>query len=198
MQKHVYLRNGVRWSDFDEFFYPQRTRKVYWRLFVKIIFPPLLVVILNFSAKCNRSEIEGFQRVYWRLFVKIGFLPLLAAKKSLLATFLQCTCKQGQVSDFNKIFDPQAGCRVYWQLFSKNVFPPLLAAILNFYVKHKNMFISEKERDRAILTKFLTHRVYAESTGNFYQKNFFLATFGGRLEFLRKTQKRIYLGSRMR
>ena len=49
----------------------------------------------------------------------------------------------------------------------KNVFLPLLAAILNFCVKCKNVFISETERDRAISTKVLTHRVSAESTGDF-------------------------------
>ena len=30
--------------------------------------------------------------------------------------------------------------------------------------------MSEMVRDRAISTKFLTHRVYAESTGNFLKK----------------------------
>ena len=52
---------------------------------------------------------------------------------------------------------------------------------------YKNAFISETERDRVISTKFLTHRVFAESTGDFSQ-NHFPATFGGHLEFLRKMQ----------
>ena len=51
-------------------------------------------------------------------------------------------------------------------------FPQLLAAILNFCIKCKNVFISEIERDRAILTKFLIGRVSAESTGEFPQKSF--------------------------
>ena len=101
-------------------------------------------------------------------------------------------------SNFDEIFDPQGICRVYWRLFAKIVFLPLLAAVLNFFVKHKNafiseteqdraplltailnfcikcknVFISETERDRAISTKFLTRRVSAESTGDFSQKSF--------------------------
>ena len=73
---------------------------------------------------------------------------------------------------------------VYWGFFAKIVFLPLLAAILNFCVKRKNMFISETERDRAILTKFLTHRVSAGLLANFC-KNRFPTTFAGHLEFLR-------------
>ena len=55
--------------------------------------------------------------------------------------------------------------RVYCRHFPKFIFPPLLAAILNFCVffnfcvKHRNMFILETEQDKAISTKFLTHRV---------------------------------------
>ena len=43
----------------------------------------------------------------------------------------------------------------------------LLAAILNFYVKRINAFISEAEQHRAIAIKFLTDRVPAESINNF-------------------------------
>ena len=57
------------------------------------------------------------------------------------------------------------------------------------------MFILETERDRAIFTKFLTRRVSAESTGIVSQKKSFPATFGGHLEFLRKMQKRVYIGN---
>ena len=96
--------------------------------------------------------------------------------------------------DFDEIFEPQGSCRVYWRLFAKIVFLPLLAAILNFCVKRKNLLISETERDRAISTKFLTHRVSAESTGDFSQK-LFPATFGGHLKFLHKMQKPVYLGN---
>ena len=60
------------------------------------------------------------------------------------------------------------------EIFPKNLFPmPFLAAFLNFCIKCKKAFISETVRDRAISTKFLTHRVSAEFTGNFSQKIFF-------------------------
>ena len=46
------------------------------------------------------------------------------------------------------------------QLFDKNQFTLFFAAILNFYVKCKNTFISETVPDRGIPTKFLTLGVY--------------------------------------
>ena len=85
--------------------------------------------------------------------------------------------------------------RVYGRLFTKIAFPPLLAAILNFCVKRKSSLISETLQDRAISTKFWNCRVSAESTGVFFAKNCFPATFGSHLEFLRKAQKHIYLGN---
>ena len=48
-------------------------------------------------------------------------------------------------------------CRVYWRVFTENFLPLLLAAILNFFIKCKNVFILEMERARAILTKSLIH-----------------------------------------
>ena len=62
-------------------------------------------------------------------------------------------------------------------------FPPLLAAILNFCVKRTNLFICHLEflrkthkpvylGNRVISTNFLTHRLSAESTGDFSQKLF--------------------------
>ena len=56
--------------------------------------------------------------------------------------------------------------------FPKNRFLPLLEAILNFCVKRRNAFISESERDRAISTTFLTHRICAESIDNISQNTF--------------------------
>ena len=73
-------------------------------------------------------------------------------------------------SDFNKIFDLQGICSLLAG-FRKSVFPPLLAAILNFYVKCKNVFILKTERARVISTK-LTCEVYAESTSRFLPKFF--------------------------
>ena len=77
--------------------------------------------------------------------------------------------------------------------FAKIVFPPLLAAILNFCVKCKNVFISETERDRVISTNVLTGKVSAQCSG-FFPKNIF-RHFWLHLEFLRKMQKRVYLGN---
>ena len=62
--------------------------------------------------------------------------------------------------------------KVYWQLFTKIDFPPFLVAILNFCAKHKNVFISEKKRDRTISPKCLTRRVSLKSVGDFSQKSF--------------------------
>ena len=83
------------------------------------------------------------------------------------------------------MFDPQGICTVNWQLFLKINFLPILVAILNFCIKRKKTaFISETVRDRAISSKFLTCRAFPP-------KNRFSANFGGHLEFLCKTQKRI-------
>ena len=48
--------------------------------------------------------------------------------------------------------------RVYWRVFAKIVYSPLLAAILNYCEKCKDVFISEMEQVRVILTKLLSHR----------------------------------------
>ena len=45
-----------------------------------------------------------------------------------------------------------------------------------------------------ISTKYLTHKVYTESYGQVFPK-FFFPPFCGHLEFLRKTQKHVYLGN---
>ena len=52
-------------------------------------------------------------------------------------------------------------CRVYWRVFTEILLPLLLAAILNFFIKCKNVFILEMERARAILTKSLIHSASA-------------------------------------
>ena len=80
--------------------------------------------------------------------------------------------KFASICGFDEIFDPQGMGIVNWRLFSKIVFPPILVAILNFCVKCKTAFILGTVRDRAISMKFLTHRVFAEFTGDFSQKLF--------------------------
>ena len=48
-----------------------------------------------------------------------------------------------------------------------------------------------------ISTKFLTHR-YLENLLATFLQNHFPSTFGGHLDFLRKTQKSVYLGNGVR
>ena len=50
--------------------------------------------------------------------------------------------------------------------------------------KHKNAYISKTVLNRAILTKFLIHRVFLQSSYPNFQKNFCLAKNGGHFEFL--------------
>ena len=75
------------------------------------------------------------------------------------------------MSDLEEIFDPQ-GVSSHPPLFGKNHFPVILGGHLEFLHETKNTFISETVRDRAILTIFLTCRVYAESSGSLCQKSF--------------------------
>ena len=83
-----------------------------------------------------------------------------------------------------------------------------MAAILNFRIfrkiaKHKNAYISKTVQDRAISTKFLTHRVSLQSTHANFQKNFVSPTMAAILNFRNfrqncKTQKCLYLENRAR
>ena len=83
-----------------------------------------------------------------------------------------------------------------------------MAAILNFQifrkiVKHKNAYISKTVLDRAILTKFLIHRVSLQSSHANFQKNFVLPKMAAILNFRNfrkncKTQKCLYLENRAR
>ena len=124
-------------------------------------------------------------RVYWRVIAKIVYSPLLAAILNFCVK-----CKDVFISEMEqvrviltKLLSHRDICIVYWRVFTEILLPPLLAAILNFFIKCKNVFILEMERARAILTKslihlfwrcfstkFLTLRVY--SIGVFFQKSF--------------------------
>ena len=85
---------------------------------------------------------------------------------------------------FRYIFLPAVYLQSLLTTFPKNCFPATFGGHLEFLVERKNPLISEMEQDRVISTKFLTHRVAAESTADF-PKNRFPATFGSHLEFLR-------------
>ena len=72
--------------------------------------------------------------------------------------------------------------------FQKNFILPKMAAILNFRIfrkiaKHKNAYISKTVLDRAISTKFLTHRVFLQSSHANFQKNFVLPKMAAILNF---------------
>ena len=69
-----------------------------------------------------------------------------------------------------------------------------MAAILNFRIfrkiaKHKNAYISKTVLDRAISTKFLTHRVSLQSSHANFQKNFLLPKMAAILNFRTKIAK---------
>ena len=69
-----------------------------------------------------------------------------------------------------------------------------MAAILNFRIfrkiaKHKNAYISKTVLDRAISTKFLTHRVSVQSSHANFQKNFVLPKMAAILNFRIFAQK---------
>ena len=69
-----------------------------------------------------------------------------------------------------------------------------MAAILNFeffakIAKHKNAYISKTVRDRAISTKFLTHRVSLQSSHPNFQKNFVSLKMAAILNFFAKIAK---------
>ena len=72
--------------------------------------------------------------------------------------------------------------------FQKKNFSQKMVAILNFRIfrkiaKHKNAYISKAVLDRAISTKFLTHRVSLQSTHANFQKNFILPKMAAILNF---------------
>ena len=92
--------------------------------------------------------------------------------------------------------------------FQTKNFSQKMAAILNFQIfrkiaKHKNAYISKTVLDRAISTKFLTHRVSLQSSHANFQKKFVLPKMAAILNFRNfrkncKTQKCLYLKNRAR
>ena len=78
--------------------------------------------------------------------------------------------------------------------FQTKNFSQKMAAILNFRIfrkiaKHKNAYISKTVLDRAISTKFLTHRVSLQSSHANFQKNFLLPKMAAILNFRIFVQK---------
>ena len=62
-----------------KFFTPAGICRVYYRLFPKIVFPPLLAAILNFCVKCKNAffDPQGVHRVSCNFWPKIVFPPKL-------------------------------------------------------------------------------------------------------------------------
>ena len=102
--------------------------RVYWLVFAKIVYSPLLGAILNICVKCKDVFISEMEQV------RVILTKLLSHRDI---------------------------CIVYWRVFTEILLPPLLAAILNFFIKCKNVFILEMERGIVISTKFLIHRASA-------------------------------------
>ena len=78
--------------------------------------------------------------------------------------------------------------------FQTKNFSQKMVAILNFRIfrkiaKHKNAYISKTVLDRAISTKFLTHRVSLKSSHANFQKKFVLPKMAAILNFRIFAQK---------
>ena len=99
---------------------------VYWRVYTKILLPPLLAAILNFCVKCvylgNEASQKFFDKIFdpqgtcifdWCLLAKIVFPPLLVAILYFCIKYVYFRHRTSY-SDFDEIFDPQGMCRVYW------------------------------------------------------------------------------------
>ena len=78
--------------------------------------------------------------------------------------------------------------------FPKQNFSQKIAAIFSFRIfrkitKHKNAYISKTVLDRAISTKFLTHRVSLQSSYPIFKKSFVLPKMAAILNFRIFAQK---------
>ena len=79
------------------------------------------------------------------------------------------------VRDSTKLLNAMAYV-VTWHCLPRISFPPFLAAILDFYMKCKNPFISGTVQDRGIVMKFLSPG-YVESHLVLFSKNSFSRHF---------------------
>ena len=103
----------------------------------------------------------------------------------------ECASVSLTVRDFIEIFGPQGISAKCSLQFSKKFPRPKLAAILNFriFVKNANykfVSISLTMQDRAILSKFSTHRVSQKSTLANFQKIFLCLKMTAILNFRQK------------
>ena len=103
--------------------------------------------------------------------------------------------KPCKIERFRRNFWP-AGylCRVAMPIFKKNLSrqkwrPFWIFEFFAKIAKHKNAYISKTLLDRAISTKFLTHRVSLQSSHANFQKNFLLPKMAAILNFRIFAQK---------
>ena len=166
--------------------------------------------MLNFCLKCKNMFVSKTERAdFGETFVPRGicrvfFPPLLVAILDFCAKCKTClSWKWSELEQFRCNFHQRCKCRLYWRplskfltrrvtaettgKFSPKLFCPTFGDRLESLRQCKNAFILETEQDRVISMKNLTQSVSAESTGDF-STNCFPTTFGGHLEFLCKLQ----------
>ena len=88
-----------------------------------------------------------------------------------------------------KYFTHKVSLQISHPNFPKIFVSPKMTATLNFSQKHQNSRISKTLLDRAISTKFLTHRVSLQSSHPNFQKKFLSCQNGGRFELFAKIAK---------
>ena len=140
-----------------------------------------------------RSSFPNFQKIFsrqkWRpfwifeIFAKIAKHKNAYISKTVLDRAISTKFLTRRISlrssfpNFQKILSRQKW-RPFWifEIFAK-------------IAKHKNAYISKTVLDRAISTKFLTHRVSLQSSHAYLKKKICLAKNGGHFKFSNFSQK---------
>ena len=128
-------------------------------------------------------------RQKWRPFWIFEFFAKIAKHKN---AYISKTLLDRAIS--TKFLTRRVSLQSSHASFQTKYFSQKMAAILNFQIfrkiaKHKNAYISKTVLDRAISTKFLTHRVYLQSSHANFQKNFILPKMAAILNFRIFAQK---------
>ena len=149
-----------------------------------------MAAILNFRIfrKIAKHKNAYISKTVLDRAISTKFLTHRVSLQSSHANFQKkfCLAKNGghfEFSDFCAKIAKHKNANFQTKNFSQK-----MAAILNFRIfrkitKHKNAYISKTVLDRAISTKFLTHRVSLQSSHANFQKKFCLAKNGGHFEF---------------
>ena len=130
-----------------------------------------------------------FSRQKWRPFWIFEFFAKIAKHKN---AYISKTLLDRAIS--TKFLTRRVSLQSSHANFQTKNFSQKMAAILNFRIfrkiaKHKNAYISKTVLDRAISTKFLTHRVSLQSSHANLQKNFILPKMAAILNFRIFAQK---------